>query len=302
MNQNQSLLSPLDDSSSTPFDHWSLFQSRLHWVFEKKGFTAVPDWKYLPHPVAAWKIVQGEVTLRFGGHTEVHGPDRWIFPPALEGYQAFSPDAHLISLRFHAEWFHGVPIFDRRRSQVLEGAQAGLASAADTLLECVQRLPPSSRLPGAPLTGSFSDFLTMTFRFHQWIFAYHDALVNAGVCFEALSHLSPPVAGALRMMKSHPLPLPLHEKELARQVGISLSQLNKYFARDLKMTPAFIWNRHKLAHAKELLRNGTESAKAITYQLGYTSPAHFSHWFRKQTGYSPMQYRRKSAEQRDIFQ
>lgn len=47
-----------------------------------------------------------------------------------------------------------------------------------------------------------------------------------------------------------------------------------------------------LTEAKALLQNLSISIKEITYKLGFTETAHFSNFFKKHAGISPMQYRK----------
>ncbi|WP_312186660.1 AraC family transcriptional regulator [Sphingobacterium sp.] len=47
-----------------------------------------------------------------------------------------------------------------------------------------------------------------------------------------------------------------------------------------------------LIEARSLLRNSSLSVKEITYKLGFTETAHFSNFFKKHEGISPMQYRK----------
>jgi len=46
-----------------------------------------------------------------------------------------------------------------------------------------------------------------------------------------------------------------------------------------------------LIEARSLLKNSTRSIKEITYKLGFTETAHFSNFFKKHTGLSPLRYR-----------
>ncbi|WP_452224132.1 helix-turn-helix domain-containing protein [Lacinutrix chionoecetis] len=45
--------------------------------------------------------------------------------------------------------------------------------------------------------------------------------------------------------------------------------------------------------AKSLLINSTKSIKEITYSIGFSETAHFSNFFKKQSGFSPSAYRKK---------
>jgi len=47
-----------------------------------------------------------------------------------------------------------------------------------------------------------------------------------------------------------------------------------------------------LAEARSLLQNASISIKEITYKLGFTETAHFSNFFKKHEGISPIQYRK----------
>lgn len=44
--------------------------------------------------------------------------------------------------------------------------------------------------------------------------------------------------------------------------------------------------------AKSMLQNSEASIKEITYKLGFSETAHFSNYFKKQTGISPTMYRK----------
>lgn len=47
-----------------------------------------------------------------------------------------------------------------------------------------------------------------------------------------------------------------------------------------------------IAEAKSLLQHASSSIKEIAYLLGFTESAHFSNYFKKHTGLSPVAYRK----------
>ncbi|MGG5210606.1 AraC family transcriptional regulator [Chryseobacterium sp. MIQD13] len=58
--------------------------------------------------------------------------------------------------------------------------------------------------------------------------------------------------------------------------------------------PIATWIVEKtISEAKSLLQNTSVSIKEITYQLGFSEAAHFSNYFKKHTGITPVQYRKE---------
>tara|TARA_R110002012_G_scaffold321937_2_gene552518 strand:- start:1726 stop:2670 length:945 start_codon:yes stop_codon:yes gene_type:complete len=81
----------------------------------------------------------------------------------------------------------------------------------------------------------------------------------------------------------------------------NLQQLNpSYFSQVIKSKtgrPPSNWiNERTTSYAKALLKNTSKSIKEITYKLGFTETAHFSNFLKRQTGFSPTAYRKKSTK------
>ena len=53
-----------------------------------------------------------------------------------------------------------------------------------------------------------------------------------------------------------------------------------------------------ISEAKALLQNSSISIKEITFKLGFSEAAHFSNYFKKNTGTTPAQYRKEVSESR----
>jgi len=60
--------------------------------------------------------------------------------------------------------------------------------------------------------------------------------------------------------------------------------------------PVATWIAEKtVAEARNLLKNASLSVKEIAYQLSFAEAAHFTNYFKKHTGLSPVEYRKQQA-------
>jgi AraC-like DNA-binding protein len=82
-----------------------------------------------------------------------------------------------------------------------------------------------------------------------------------------------------------------HTPFYANKLGISSRKLNllvrQTTGRDL---PSLITSRLQ-TECEAMLAQTTKPIKAIAYELGFNSAAHFSYFFRKQSGHTPKQFR-----------
>jgi AraC-like DNA-binding protein len=80
----------------------------------------------------------------------------------------------------------------------------------------------------------------------------------------------------------------------SKQLHISLKRLNR-LTNYYHQKTVYELLQHRLHHEAELLlKHTTLTAKEIAFELGVCDPAHFSKCFKKLTGKSPLQYRRKN--------
>ncbi|WP_194851014.1 helix-turn-helix domain-containing protein [Nonlabens antarcticus] len=68
--------------------------------------------------------------------------------------------------------------------------------------------------------------------------------------------------------------------------------LSNFFRKHDVKSPLKVINERIALEAKRLLRNSEMTAEEIAYDLGYGEPSHFSKFFKKQTGRTPLEYRK----------
>ena len=88
--------------------------------------------------------------------------------------------------------------------------------------------------------------------------------------------------------------------ELSRLVGINEFKLKKGF-KELFRTTVFGYVFHqRMSRAKQLLLDTQKPVKEIAYEIGYSSPQHFSNAFRRRYGVAPNRVRKNPDVVRSI--
>lgn len=98
----------------------------------------------------------------------------------------------------------------------------------------------------------------------------------------ALNHIRQNLAG------------PLCIEKLARIACMSRSRLYAQFKRDLGCSPGECHQQLRLKEAARRLAMGA-TITAVSYELGFSQPSHFSHRFRDLFGCSPREYRNRTS-------
>ncbi len=102
----------------------------------------------------------------------------------------------------------------------------------------------------------------------------------------------------VNLVKEFNLLVELHFKEkhqvadYAELLSKSPKTLSNLFKKYEVASPLKIINERILLEAQRLLRFSDLTAEEIGQELGYNEPSHFSKFFRKQTGTSPLSYRK----------
>ena len=82
-------------------------------------------------------------------------------------------------------------------------------------------------------------------------------------------------------------------RDIAAQMGISVSQLNRAFKTYTEVSPAEIWRTIRLKHGRWRVLNCSRPITEIALECGYSDCSHFSRWFKRIYGETPQQARNR---------
>lgn len=86
-------------------------------------------------------------------------------------------------------------------------------------------------------------------------------------------------------------------ESIADVLGINPSYLSKLFKQELGKTISRYIRDEKISIACNMLRHLDESSLSIANYLGFSSQSHFIQVFKKETGFTPEEYRKKNYHQ-----
>ena len=84
--------------------------------------------------------------------------------------------------------------------------------------------------------------------------------------------------------------------EIAGALYVNANYLSRVFKRETGHTLLWYHNAVRCEKAKQLLSGSNLSVSEISEAVGFVSPAHFSHIFRKMEGASPSAWRENPGE------
>lgn len=144
-------------------------------------------------------------------------------------------------------------------------------------------------LPMAP--GSHRTYFSFQRLLYGWIQAYSLVMEGFGLTARTIGPMDDRIREAIHIMETQRLSQSLREKNLAAQSGLSLSQFNKLFHRNVGTTPKKYWENKRIETARIALLGSAKSIKSIALDLGFSSLPHFSGWVKKKLGKSPRELR-----------
>lgn len=272
------------------FEDWSYLQARLLWCYE--GEVAAPNRRFFSrrNQLSAWWLQEGSVTVRLDGQTWTAGAGDWMFCGPHSLHQEFSPDARILSINFTLAWPSGDSLVDQV-IRVPARDHPALGRAARTLLRFISKRFPLAGVGLRQHAVELADFFETQRLFAAWAQAYSKALLSIGVVPARMAGLDPRVLNLVRQLDRHDWRAPANDKKPARSAGLSAGHLDRLFVQQLGLTPHAYLQKRRLETALAALADSNVPAKKIAYDLGFSSPSHFTHWLRNATGKSPREVR-----------
>ena len=74
-------------------------------------------------------------------------------------------------------------------------------------------------------------------------------------------------------------PTPVRRAGIARLAGLSTPHLRRLFIKNIGKSPKERFEEHRAKAAQALVKDSGKPLEAISVELGFSSPAHFSRWF-----------------------
>lgn len=275
-----------------PLAEWAHLHSYLIWIYDgpvdplgRQGTVAAPH-------LTAWLLRAGTVELKIGGRRLTARAGEWLFPPPGEVWRKFTDDARLLSVRFRASWPSGEELFGDGLGVRLTAAEyPELERAARPLAVFVKRqFPrPDTHLLNTPAT--LATHLRLQSLFANWLDASVGALTRVGLVPARMGHIDARLLKAVQLVERHNLATPFSEGELAGAIGLSVSQLNRLFLRQFRVSSRGYFERRRSENAVAALQGSARTVKEVAYELGFSSLPHFSAWAKRRFGHSPRDFR-----------
>ena len=250
---------------------------------------------YQRWPQAGWLIEKGSVCLDDGIRQETAKAGEWIFPGDRRCQQIFSEEHQFICVRFALMWRTGGVLFPSEGSITFASEKfPELEKSAHDLLNVVQASFGDTRISmGKVKEAALTHFAVMR-AFNEWSYQYVNAMLRLGIKPQLVEESDPRVETVLGGLRDFPMTKKLREPDLAKLCGLSVSQLNRVFMKSKGKTPIEMYQDRRYREARKGLRKLDQDIKSMAYQLGFSSPANFSTWFKKKGGISPSEWRARN--------
>lgn len=271
-------------------EDWSSLHARLLWCYQ--GAVAPSNRRELTlgRRLTAWWMQAGSVTVASRRQSVTAGAGEWLFCGPEPWEQSFTAQARLLSLNFQLEWPSGDSLVEPFLAVPCR-ANPALAEAAKPLVALLRREFPGVRVDLQGLPASPTAFFRLQQLFSAWVLAYLETVLAQGVLPARMNGVDPRVRAALRFLDRHSWDARFRENELAKGVGLSVGHLDRLFVQQMGVTPRGYLQKRRLESARAMLREPLMAIKEVAYELGFSSPAHFCHWFRQAAGQSPREFR-----------
>lgn len=118
-------------------------------------------------------------------------------------------------------------------------------------------------------------------------------LINKAVEYESYISHSESVAEQLKTYIDEHYQEEIRRDDLAEQVYLNVDYMSRIFKKETGISISTYLIQKRVEEAKRLLSKSSLPVNAISIQVGYSNFSYFTKMFKENTGYSPLEYRRK---------
>jgi len=267
-----------------------LLETRLIWVQDRVLEESRKTNAITVEDIPVWLVRQGRLVVGAGGERIRAGAGQWMFPRQGQGWVHTMPGSRILSFRFRLRWPNGREVYRRRSTLVLDAKKAPeLTRAANAILRALGGRHLWFEEQWEP--ASCAEFFTLQGHFHRWLAAYGSIMEEHGGLDVGLDEKDAPAMEARRALLEWDLAKPFSRKLLSRRLGAGIQTVTRSFAACYGATPREFLEQRKLQWAQQRLAQSGERIKVIAAELGFSSLAQFSNWFRLRNQASPRAYR-----------
>jgi AraC-like DNA-binding protein len=273
---------------------WSALGVKLLWAYEGHPDTGGCEGSYVTEHSKAWLFRRGYVDIEEKNKSWHAEAGQWLLGGPGMDKRRFSDDAEIVSLSFHAAWPTGESLFQDEPVHIFEASRyPELEKAAMALCSFVNEWFPQAWIALPSHTANVHSFMKLNIRIMDWMDAFITAMTEDGAVPRRLGVVDQRVLRVLSLLDSWPLETPMERKRLAAACGLTIQHLDRIFSKHLGITPSVYFEKRRLEKARWSLCKSSASIKEISYGIGFSSAAHFSHWFKLRHKLSPQQFRQQ---------
>ncbi len=273
---------------------WASIHADLTFIYEGEVAECFRDCAMPENFLGAWLILRGKCRLTQGATLIEAGAGQWIILRRAAGWQYFSPDARILSIRFEAEWPDRKPFFDLGLSACFPATRfPRLEEKGRRLLEGVRRVTPKTTVDLKAELVSLGEFLDIRTGFLDWFSELCGTLEALDIHPSRTMLRDERIAKVLYNLSRLPLSARFREEELAASIGLQVGQFVRVFRREVGTTPKRFFDERRRDACRRLLANTDMPIKEIALELGYMRLSDFSAWFSAHEGTSPRDFRRR---------
>lgn len=184
----------------------------------------------------------------------------------------------------------GYPLLNMNDPMILNIGNSRLLVCTQSLIQGIESSFGSARNNLHMATGSIHDHLNTERLFGYFLDELLRVFDRMNVGLHRLEQMEGRVMVCVRRVQKARMSKWWTEANMAEAVGLSPVHLNRLFQKSLGMT-SYAWlDQYRLNQAHLLLHSGRR-IKEISFSLGFSSPQHFSTWFKRKTGQTPGEVR-----------